>query len=119
MIKKNHWVYLTHMWAMCQKALNIVNGLEESEFLQDEILQLALTRLIEVIGEAAAHVDDVVRAEFDAIPWYEIIGMRHRIVHDYLNVDEQIIWQVANEDLPSLFEVLDRIIPEEYKREVD
>ena len=106
MNKKDQWVYLTHMWAMSQKALDIVNGLNQSEFFKNEILQLALTRLIEVIGEAASHVD-------------EIIGMRHRIVHDYLNVDEQVIWQVAHEDLPDLYTTLNKIIPQEYKTEFD
>lgn len=119
MNKKNQWVYLTHMWAMCKKALEIVNSLEKNEFLQNEILQLALTRLIEVIGEAASHVDELTRFEQEAIPWNEIIGMRHRIVHDYLNVDERIIWQVAHEDLPGLYIILDQIIPNEYKREAE
>ena len=59
MNKKNQWVYLTHMWAMCKKALDLVKGLEKAEFLRNEILQLALTRLIEVIGEAASHVDEL------------------------------------------------------------
>jgi len=119
MSKKNNWVYLTHMWEMCRKALSIVEGLDKSEFLQNEIIQLALTRLIEMIGEAAAQVDTPFRFEYDQIPWNEIVGMRHRIVHDYLNVDEQIIWQVAKEDLPDLLIILDKIIPEEYKREVN
>ncbi len=119
MTEKNNWVYLTHMWEMCRKALNIIKGYDKSEFLQNEIIQLALTRLIEMIGEAAAQVDTTFRSEYDQIPWSEIIGMRHRIVHDYLNVDEQIIWQVSKEDLPDLLMILDKIIPNEYKREVN
>ena len=101
------------------KSFDIVNGLNQSEFFKNEILQLALTRLIEVIGEAASHVDEQTREEFNSIPWHEIIGMRHRIVHDYLNVDEQVIWQVAHEDLPDLYTTLNKIIPQEYKTEFD
>jgi len=47
------------------------------------------------------------------VPWNEIIGMRHKIVHDYLRVDEDIIWQVATVDLPRLVQTLDRLVPPE------
>jgi uncharacterized protein with HEPN domain len=48
------------------------------------------------------------------IPWREIIGMRHRIVHDYLNVDEDVVWQVVQEDLPQPIATINQIIPSEY-----
>jgi uncharacterized protein with HEPN domain len=46
-----------------------------------------------------------------AIPWREIIGMRNRIVHDYLGVDEDVVWEVVTGDLPLLVETLERIVP--------
>ena len=45
------------------------------------------------------------------IPWTEIIGMRHKVVHDYLGVDEDIVWQVVTDDLPSLVEMLEPLVP--------
>lgn len=45
------------------------------------------------------------------IPWADIIGMRHKVVHDYLGIDEDIVWQVVTEDLPKLVTALEPIIP--------
>lgn len=81
--------------------------------LKDEILRLALTRLVQVIGEAAQHVSMEFREKYPEVPWHEIIGMRHRIVHDYLNVDEEVIWEVIQHDLPPLVDILTRIVPPE------
>jgi uncharacterized protein with HEPN domain len=45
------------------------------------------------------------------IPWENIVGMRHKVVHDYLGVDEDIVWQVVIEDLPKLVEALEPLVP--------
>lgn len=64
-----------------------------------------------MIGEAALYVSSDFREKYPQVPWHEIIGMRHRIVHDYLNVDEDIIWEVIQQDIQSLVDVLEEIIP--------
>ncbi len=66
-----------------------------------------------MLGEAARGVSDEFRSSHPAIPWEDIIGMRHKIVHDYLAVDEDIVWEVVTTDLPSLIPSLERIIPSE------
>jgi len=72
-----------------------------------------LAHLIQVLGEAARRVSPEFRQMHPEVPWNEIIGMRHKIVHDYLRVDEDIIWQVATVDLPRLVQTLDRLVPPE------
>ncbi len=66
-----------------------------------------------MLGEAARRVSDEFQSSHPAIPWEDIIGMRHKIVHDYLAVDEDIVWEVVTTDLPSLIPSLERIIPSE------
>lgn len=110
---KDDWVYVGHMLDMGQKALDLTQGVTRAEYDQDETLRLALTHLVQVIGEAAQRVDLDFRKDHPELPWHEIIGMRHRIVHDYLNVDEDIIWEVVHQDLPPLVVALKRIIPPE------
>jgi len=66
-----------------------------------------------VLGEAARRVSDEFQSSHPAIPWEDISGMRHKIVHDYLAVDEDIVWEVVTTDLPSLIPSLERIIPSE------
>lgn len=108
---RDNWVYVGHMLDMGRIGLKISNGKARAAYDQDETLQLALTHIIQVIGEAALHVSIDFREKYPQVPWHEIIGMRHRIVHDYLNVDEDIIWEVIQQDIQSLVDVLEEIIP--------
>ncbi len=108
---KSDWVYLGHMLDMCQKGLEIVAGKTRSDFDESDTLKLALTHVVQVIGEAADHVSGAFKDTHPQIPWHEIIGMRHRIVHDYLNVDEDVVWSVVKNDLPPLADVLKQTIP--------
>jgi uncharacterized protein with HEPN domain len=66
--------------------------------------------LVQVIGEAGRRVSSEFSAQHAEIPWQEIVGMRHKVVHDYLGVDEDIVWQVVTEDLPPLVVKLEKIL---------
>ena len=111
---KDDWVYVGHMLDMAQKALEISAGEDRAAYDKDETLRLALTHIIQTIGEAAQRVSPEFRRIYPQVPWQEIIGMRHRIVHDYLNIDEDVIWEVLRQDLPSLAKTLQAILPPEY-----
>ncbi len=84
------------------------NG-SRKDFDADENLRLALAYLIQIIGEAASRVSLVFQEGHTEVPWSEIIGMRHKIVHDYLGVDYDIVWEVVTADLPVLAGKLERI----------
>jgi uncharacterized protein with HEPN domain len=64
-----------------------------------------------VIGEAARQVSRDFTVTHPEVPWENIIGMRHKVVHDYLGVDEDIVWQVVTGDLPKLVESLEPLVP--------
>jgi len=102
-------VYVEHMLDMTRKAIDKTTGVTRNAYDRDENLRLALTHLVHVIGEAARHVSRAFCDEHPDVPWTEIIGMRHKVVHDYLGVDEDIVWQVVTGDLPSLLPVLVRL----------
>lgn len=74
---------------------------------------LALTHLIQVIGEAARRVPSQFREEHQQIPWDAIAGMRSKIVHDYMNVDEDIVWDSVTQELQPLIDELKKIVPPE------
>ena len=88
-------VYAGHMLDTARKVTDKVQGLSRQQFDQDENLRLALTHLIQVIGEAAARVSQDFCRSHPEVPWTAIVGMRHKVVHDYLNVDEDIVWDTA------------------------
>ncbi len=104
------FVYVGHMLDMARKAVGKTSGLSHDDFEADENLRLALTHLVQVIGEAGRRVSSDLTIRHPEIPWQEIVGMRHKVVHDYLGVDEDIVWQVVTEDLPSLVAMLEKIL---------
>lgn len=79
----------------------------------DRMLNLALVRLLEILGEAANRVPPEERAMYAEIPWPQLSGLRNRLIHEYDNVDFDILWQILNQDLPPLVRELERIVPEE------
>jgi uncharacterized protein with HEPN domain len=87
-----------------------IQGIGREEYDHDENLRLALMHLIQIIGEAADRVSPSGQEAHPEIPWHEIIGMRHKVVHDYMGVDEDIVWEVVFSDLPQLIEKLQKIV---------
>jgi uncharacterized protein with HEPN domain len=105
-------IYLGHMKDMTRRAVDALKRKKRKDFDADDILRLGLTHLVQVIGEAARKVSPEFQEEHPEIPWRQIIGMRHRIVHDYMRVDEDILWEVVNNDLPKLLPLLEMVSPE-------
>lgn len=103
-------VYIGHMLDMACKANDKVRGLQKDAFDADENRKFALAHLIQTIGEAAARVSQKTREDKPDIPWREITGMRNKIVHDYMGLDFDVVWEVATNDLPPLIEQLKSII---------
>jgi uncharacterized protein with HEPN domain len=108
---KDDAVYVGHMLDVARKVATKVQGVSRTEFDQSENLRLALAHLIQIIGEAARRVSPEFRQTHPEIPWSAIIGMRHKVVHDYLDVDEDIVWDVVTADLPGVVAALERIVP--------
>ena len=106
---KDDTVYVAHMLETAHKAIEKVRRKSRAHFDADENLRLALAYLIQILGEAANRVSQAFREAHPEVPWSEIIGMRHKIVHDYLGVDYDIVWAVVSEDLPMLAGKLERI----------
>ncbi len=103
-------VYVGHMLDMARKAVGKVRGRSREAYDADENLRLALIHLVQVIGEAARQVSRDFTTSHPEIPWENIVGMRHKVVHDYLGVDEDIVWQVVTEDLPKLVEAIEPLV---------
>src|SRR5712691_6670575 len=98
-MQKDDLVYVGHMLDMAEKALKLAQAKTRSDFDTDETLALALTHLLQVIGEAARRVSSEFADAHPEVPWRAIVGMRHRVVHEYLFVDRDIVWDVVTRDL--------------------
>ena len=106
-------VYVGQMVDVARKILERARRLSRESYDSDEDVRLALTHLVQTLGEASRRVPETIRASHPGIPWSEIIGMRHKIVHDYLTVDFDLVWDVATVEIPSLLPKLEELLDEE------
>lgn len=95
-------VYVGQMYDLGRKIDDPTKALDRGGFDADEDVRLALTHLIQTLGEAARRVSADFQAQHSEIPWSEIIGMRHKIVHDYLSVNFDLVWDVSRHEIPRL-----------------
>ena len=79
------------------------SGIGYNDFLQDYKTQDAVIRNIEILGEAAKLLSDKTKEEYPNIPWKEIAGTRDRLIHDYFGVNIDIVWDIANNEIQSLY----------------
>jgi uncharacterized protein with HEPN domain len=94
-----------------REAVDMAKGNTAIELEKDRKLALALTHLVEMIGEAASQVPPEVRDNYPSIPWPKVIGMRNRLIHGYDFVDYAILWTTITDDLLPLITELESIIP--------
>jgi uncharacterized protein with HEPN domain len=88
----------------------VIRGRTRDAFETDEIRQLALLHLIQVLGETASRTTAAFRDAHPELPWAQMTGMRNRIVHGYDDVDPDIVWRVATEDVEPVLAALERIL---------
>ncbi|HEY8211120.1 MAG TPA: HepT-like ribonuclease domain-containing protein [Myxococcaceae bacterium] len=85
---------------------HFISGRKRSDLDADSMLLFAVVRAIEIVGEAASKVSEETRAHAPAIPWKAIVGTRNRIVHAYFDIDKDILWKAAAEEIPALAAML-------------
>ncbi len=98
---------LRHMLDASREAVGFAKGRSRADLHADRGLQLILTRLLEIVGEAANKVPQATRDLYPEIPWSAAIAIRNRLIHGYEDVDLDIVWQTVNEDLPKLIRALE------------
>ena len=104
---------LAHMLAAARRAISLVDGRTREDLETDDVLVLALTRLLEILGEAAKGVSTETRSANPDIPWNQMAATRDRLIHGYFAVDLDIVWEIVSHDLPPLIEPLSRLAPPE------
>ena len=101
---------LRHVLEHTREAIETASDRTRADLDSDRMLELSLTRLVEIVGEAAARISDKTREAHAGVPWREIIAMRNRLIHGYDSVDKNILWEVVTSDLPRLVAQIERII---------
>ena len=94
-----------------QRTTRFMQGVDKTTFMANEEKQSAVFGQIIIMGEAANRLPPVFRAAHPQVPWPKMIGMRHRIVHGYDEIDWDIVWQVAAHEIPKLLNLLRPLLP--------
>jgi uncharacterized protein with HEPN domain len=118
-VKKDSRVYLAHILECAQKIERYTEG-GEKEFYRDTMLQDAVIRNFEIIGEAAKRVPELYRKRHGEVPWRLMAGFRDVLIHACEGVDLQRVWHIVQYDLPKVKEAIEKILPplEELEREL-
>jgi uncharacterized protein with HEPN domain len=95
-----------------QEAVKMVRGRRRADLDSDRLMNLALVRLMEVIGEAATRVPEDFRRLYPDVPWRDIADLRNRLIHGYDMVNFDRLWTIIEQDLPPLIEQLEAIVQE-------
>ncbi len=90
---------------------DFTEGVSQENFDDDKVLQHALMRLIQIVGEAARKVSPEFKEDHREIPWHEIVGMRHRLVHEYFRMIPEKVWDVVKKDIPELVRLIEPLVP--------
>lgn len=94
--------YLDDMFGCAEKVLAYSAGLNQAGFVADTLRYDASVRNLELIGEAATHVPDAVRAANPQVPWRLLIATRNRVIHGYLGIDNDTLWSIIRDHIPAL-----------------
>jgi uncharacterized protein with HEPN domain len=103
-------IRLRHMLDAAREAMGFAEGRKRADLESDRMLVLSIVKDIEIIGEAAYQTSEEARKQLPDISWDDIIGVRHRLVHAYFDINLDILWRTVQDDLPQLSAVLERIV---------
>ena len=113
MSRRDDRVSLVDMLIHAKEAVALSGETGLNDLIEDRVMQLALQKLVEIMGEAANRISEKTQQQHKEIPWSQVIGLRNQLVHGYDDVDLDILWKIIRKDLPPLIEQLQAIVGEE------
>lgn len=112
MTNETDLVYLQHIRDAIEHIERYVQSISKEEFFEEDMRQDAVIRQLSIIGEAAGDLSEEFRKKYPSIPWFDVYGMRNKLVHDYFGVDLDAVWSTIQQDLPRLKRVVSTAISE-------
>ena len=100
---------LAHIRNAIEKINRYLTGKRESDFMADELIQDGVMRNLEIIGEAVNKLSRELKSFHEDVPWHEISGMRNRLIHGYMDVNLQIVWDTVAKILPEFLATIQEI----------
>ena len=102
-------MYIEHILESIAKIQSYTKGLDEDGFHQSDLIQDGVIRQFEIIGEASKRISENLKAEYPRIPWKDMVGMRDILIHNYMQVEIDIVWETVVKFIPNLLTDLEEI----------
>lgn len=109
--------YCQHILAEAEYLTKVSAGTSRAAFLADDTLKRAFVRSLEIIGEAVKQIPDDFRTAYPQVEWRKMAGTRDKLIHDYLGVDYELVWDIVQSKIPDLMSAMKEIIAKEKQRE--
>ncbi len=112
-------LYLDDISDSIKKIESFISGISEDQFSTDDKTIFAVTRALEIIGEAVNKIPEEIKEKYPEIPWKDIYGMRNVLIHAYFGVDLNVLWKTLHTDIPQLKKTVEIIKIKEFPGEPD
>lgn len=109
-MKKDDSVFLNHIVDAAKLIGEYLAGASRDGFVANRMVQDAVIRELEVIGEATKNISEDLRSKYPDIPWNKMSGMRDKLIHGYFGVDLDAVWDTATKDIPELAKRIESIL---------
>jgi uncharacterized protein with HEPN domain len=109
-MKPDDHVRLQHIFDALNAIIRFTAARHRIDLEKDEMLAFALVHALQIVGEAASKISIETRENYPQIPWPAIIGMRHRLVHAYFDINLDLVWTTATEDAPALLAQIEPLL---------
>lgn len=103
-------LYLRHMLDAIDRVIEATQRVTREDFNRDWMIQDAIVHELQILGEAAGRVSRAVTDQHSELPWRQVTGLRHKIVHDYFAVDLEVVWDTATLDAPTVRPIVEALL---------
>ncbi len=110
MTGRDCWEYVEDLARYMNFALQFTEDMDFDEFANDPKTVIAVTKCIEVVGEATKHIPDSFKTKYQEIPWRDMAGMRDKLVHGYFTVDLEIVWHTVTDEFPQILPLIEKAL---------
>jgi uncharacterized protein with HEPN domain len=101
-LSRDYRDYLVDIRDAAEKAIGFIQGMTEPQFRTEDKTIFAVTRALEILGEATKRIPQTFRDQYPEVPWRSMTGLRDKLIHDYATIDSEVLWKTVTEDLPPL-----------------
>ncbi|MBU1262496.1 DUF86 domain-containing protein [bacterium] len=113
MKKRDFTDYIQDILDSIREVKEFTQGMDFESFVEDKKTINAVTRSLEVIGEAGKKIPDSLREKYPQIPWKRMAGMRDKLIHEYWSIDLEIVWEVITNELPPIEPLIQKVLDDQ------